>query len=194
MQDDTDTDNDAAPRWSEGARARFEALVLPHLDAAYNLARWLTRNDHDASDVVQDAYLRAMRSFGGFRGDQARPWLLAIVRNAAYTSLARRRDRHDESYEPELHDEAFATDPAGYGSPEGELSRQQDRNVVNEALARLPVELREALVLREMQELSYKEIASIQDIPVGTVMSRLSRGRQMLLRQLQRTVAGVGHG
>lgn len=185
--------------WNDATRVRFESLVMPHLDAAYNLARWLTCNDHDASDVVQDACLKAMRSFGGFYGDEARPWLLAIVRNAAYTLLARRRDRHDEPYEPDLHDEAGAGylgdgSRAAQASPESEVSRRQDRRAVNEALARLPVELREALVLRELQELSYKEIAVIQDIPVGTVMSRLSRGRQMLLRQLQRTVLGVCNG
>ena len=167
---------------------RFESLALPHLDAAYNLARWLVRNDDDASDIVQDAFVRAMRSFDGFRGDQARPWILAIVRNTAYSWLGKNRDPHQVPYEPDLHDEADGRETP---SPEQELSRLQDRRAINDALARLPIEMRETVVLRELQDLSYREIASIQAVPVGTVMSRLSRGRQLLGRYLKREFAGV---
>jgi RNA polymerase sigma-70 factor, ECF subfamily len=172
-------------------RTRFESLALPHLDAAFNLARWLVRNDDDASDIVQDAFVRAMRSFGGFRGDQARPWLLAIVRNTAYSWLGRNRDPRHVSYEPDLHDDADHPDASGPPSPETELSRAQDRRAINDALARLPVEMREALVLRELEELPYRQIAAIQAIPIGTVMSRLSRGRNLLGRYLRQGMPGV---
>ena len=160
----------------------FEDAVLPHLDAAHNLARWLMRNPAAAEDVVQDAVMRALTHFSRFRGVNPRAWLLQIVRNAAYTALrSNRGDRFvaiDELQEgehllpPELHDPA--------DTPERALIRQRDRTGIDKLLERLPAELREAIVLREMEELSYKDIAEITDTPIGTVMSRLWRARQLL--------------
>jgi len=158
---------------------RFELLALPHLDAAYNLARWLTGNDEDAQDVVQEAVLRALRYFASFRGDNARPWLLQIVRHTCFAWMKRNRpalvvpfDDEDESggawHEPSP-DEPFMA-----------VVRGDERAQINQALANLPVAFREVLVLREMEDLSYREIAAIADVPVGTVMSRLSRARNLM--------------
>jgi len=155
-------------------RARFEHLVLPHMDAAYNLARWLTRNGHDAEDVLQEALLRAYRFCDGLRGDP-RPWLLAIVRNACFTWLQQNRpadlaggdDRLDEQVSPAEGPEALA-------------ARELDRRLLNEAIAALPAQFREVLVLRELEDLAYKDIARVVDAPIGTVMSRLSRARRLL--------------
>ena len=174
---------EAEPSFDLSTKMRFEAQLLPHLDAAFKLARWLTGDDHDARDVVQEALLRAMRFFNGFRGDRARPWLLAIVRNAAYAWISEHRDALTEAYEPDIHDSA---DGGARATPESELGRLQEWRVLKDALARLPIEIRETIVLRGLQGLSCKEIAAIQDIPVGTVMSRLSRGRRMLLRHIGR--------
>ena len=161
---------------SEADRAvDFEAAVLPHLNAAYNLARWLMRDEHDADDVVQDAYLRALRFFGGFRGGDARGWLLAIVRNACYSRL--RKTRPDElrvTFDEESHGRE------GSGGPEADLLRSANARSLQQALEQLPVGLREAIVLRELEGLSYAQIAAVADVPIGTVMSRLSRGRQRL--------------
>jgi RNA polymerase sigma-70 factor (ECF subfamily) len=159
--------------------ARFEAVILPHLDAAYGLARYLTRDDADADDVVQDALLRALRYFGGFRGEgagQGRAWILAIVRNMAYTS--RRRRRADGS--AEAFDESLHSDAAADRNPAADLARRDSRETLAQALDRLPAELREVIVLREIEGLSYKEIAEVADVPIGTVMSRLSRARKRL--------------
>jgi len=159
--------------------ARFEAMAMPHLDAAYNLARWLTRNEHDADDLVQNAYLRAFRFAGGFRGDDARAWLLTIVRHTYYTMLRDgQAERGDVSFDESLHDQDAGGDPS-------DIAASHDTaRTVNEALARLPVTFREVLVLKEMDELSYKQIAEVTAAPIGTVMSRLSRARQMLLAYL----------
>jgi RNA polymerase sigma-70 factor (ECF subfamily) len=178
----------AEPGFDLPTRMRFEALLLPHLDAAFKLARWLTGDDHDARDVVQEALLRAIRFFNGFRGDRARPWLLAIVRNAAYAWISEHRNAYMEAYEPDIHGSA------GYGAvatPESELDRLEQGHAVNDALGRLPIEIRETMVLRELHDLSYKEIAAIQDIPVGTVMSRLSRGRRMLVQHIRRRIPAI---
>jgi len=158
---------------------RFEAIVLPHLDAAYTLARYLTRNDHDAEDVVQEACLRALKYFGGYRGtegDSGRAWVLAIVRNTAYTWRRRRRpDAGATEFNEELHSEAVAGE-----HPEAALLRDAAAESLGRALDRLPDEFREVLVLRELEGLSYKEISEVAGIPVGTVMSRLSRARRRL--------------
>jgi RNA polymerase sigma-70 factor, ECF subfamily len=175
-----------------GKKQRFETLALQHLDAAYNLARWLVRNDDDANDIVQDAYLRAMRSFDGFRGDNARPWLLAIVRNTAFTWLGKNRPPDVVPYQEDIHGGARAESGPEPETPERHALRTENRRAVNDALARLPVELREAVVLRELEELSYREIAVVQAIPIGTVMSRLSRGRQLLGRILRKEMVGGG--
>jgi RNA polymerase sigma-70 factor (ECF subfamily) len=160
-------------------RARFERQVLPHVDAAYNLARWLTRNDRDADDVLQEAMLRAYRFFGGLRGE-ARPWLLAIVRNACWSWLQANRPA-----------ELAADDPGEPDAPgpESILARELDRRAVNAAIAGLPVPFREALVLRELEDLSYKDIARIAGIPIGTVMSRLARARRLLAEALKPAAA-----
>ncbi len=172
---------------------RFEELALPHLDAAYNLARWLTRNDHDAHDVVQEAYLRAFRFFAGFHGDNARSWLLAIVRNTCYTWMQQNRGLHvnaslDELLDSGEADAVLATvEPSGEG-PERLMLRQDDKAMVNRALEQLPEVFREVLVLKELEELSYREIATITGVPLGTVMSRLSRARKILYRYLRLSV------
>lgn len=161
-------------------RRRFDTLVLPHLDAAYNLARWLCGNAGDADDVVQEAFLRAFRLFGGFRGDQARPWLLAIVRNTWFTTWQKRRAAAETGYDESLIDPELPDWHGAPGDPEQWLLREEDVRLVHAALERLPVAFREVLVLRELEELHYRDIARIADIPVGTVMSRLARGRRML--------------
>jgi RNA polymerase sigma-70 factor (ECF subfamily) len=170
----------------ETSRRRFEQLALAHLDAAYNLARWLTRNDHDAQDVVQEALLRAMRYFGSFRGDAFRPWLLSVVRHACYDWLKSNRPAElvwlDEGEEDALH----AAMPSSE-EPSEVAMRNADRARIDRAIAALPVDYREVLVLRELEDMSYKEIARIADIPIGTVMSRLSRARGLLREALQVT-------
>jgi RNA polymerase sigma factor (sigma-70 family) len=170
------------PKWEEkplqaaNDRGNFEQALLPHLDAAYNLARWLTRDEHDAEDVVQEAYLRALKSFGGFHGSDGRAWLLAIVRNACYTALQKKRLRQPAtSFDEEIH----SVDP-GAATPVALLLRKEDKQAIHQAVEELPVDLREVIVLRELEGLSYKEIAAIADIPIGTVMSRLARARQRL--------------
>ena len=158
--------------------ASFEQVVLPHLDAAYNLARWLLHDPTLAQDVVQDASIRALGYFATFRGGDARAWLLRIVRNTAYDALASRKRENTTSLDgitPELD----PPDPAD--DPETALSRRQDLRTLGQALASLPVELRECLVLRELEEMSYKQIAQVTGLPIGTVMSRLWRARQALL-------------
>ena len=156
--------------------ARFEATALPHFDAAYNLARWLVRDDRDAEDVVQEAYLRAFKFFGGYRGGDSRSWLLTIVRNTCYTWLQQNRSRElNEPIEDKLDEVGFSTE-----NPETLLLQTVDAQLVRQALDELPIEFREVLVMREMEELSYKQISSIADLPIGTVMSRLARGRKRL--------------
>jgi RNA polymerase sigma-70 factor (ECF subfamily) len=167
----------------EDGQARFAASVLPHLDAAYNLARWLVRDGHDAQDVVQDALVRALRHFDGFRGGDPRPWLLAIVRNAAFAWLGARRPNEAEVPDDEL-DAALAVG-APPSDPEALAIRSAQRREIDAAIAALPIAFREALVLRELEELSYRDIARITDVPIGTVMSRLSRARHLLAAALR---------
>jgi RNA polymerase sigma-70 factor, ECF subfamily len=151
----------------------FELTVLPHLDSAYNLARWLTRNAQDAEDVVQEAYLRAFRFFPGFRGGDARAWLLTIVRNSCYTWLHANRPQHDVA---EFDERIFATDSRA-PNPEEVVMQNDNKTLVRRALENLPANFREILILRELEGLSYREIAEITGMPPGTVMSTLSRAR-----------------
>lgn len=169
-------------------RMRFEEAILPHLDAAYNLARWLARNDEDARDVVQEACIRAFRFIGSLRGQQAKPWLLAIVRNVYFTTAAHRHAA--ESYDEDLHGGAGLEQWGGTvpGDPVVAALQRADQALVQHALEALPLEFREALVLRELEGLSYKEIAQVAEIPIGTVMSRLARGRELLKQRLMLTL------
>lgn len=159
-----------------GNLPNFEEAALPHLDAAYNLARWLTRNDKDAEDVVQEAYLRALKHFGTFHGGDARPWLLAIVRNTCYTWM-----RHNRalSLETALDEETYTLTKDDL-NPEMLLLKEVDNELVRRGLEELAPEFREVIVLREFEELSYKQIADVAKIPMGTVMSRLARARRRL--------------
>ncbi|BDI34387.1 hypothetical protein CCAX7_64380 [Capsulimonas corticalis] len=167
-------------------RSRFENAILPHLAAAYNLARWLTRNEQDAEDVVQEACVRAFRSFDGYRGgDDGRPWLLRIVRNTTYTWL-----RQHRSLEPALSfDETLHALPCDELNPENIMLRRVDVGLLRQALEALPVEYREVIVLRELEGLSYKEIGDIAAVPLGTVMSRLARARRRLADSLGERLA-----
>jgi RNA polymerase sigma-70 factor (ECF subfamily) len=177
---------------------RFREIALPHLGAAYNLARWLSRNDDDAQDIVQEAFLRAFRSFAGFHGTSARPWLLAIVRNTCYTWMRQHRGaRTDVPYDEVTHgaeDGAPAWAERPDGNPEAILARIEDRRLFDAALESLPIEFREAVVLRDVEDLSYKEIAAVAAIPIGTVMSRLARGRRLLFAHLTRMREGGTDG
>jgi RNA polymerase sigma-70 factor (ECF subfamily) len=169
--------------------ARFEQAVLPHLGAAYNLARWITGNDQDAEDVVQESYLRALKFFSGFRGEHSRPWLLTIVRNTCFTWL---RQNRFSDLTTELDEEIHHMDPAP-GNPESILLAAAQSELVRKAIEALPPEFREVVILREMEGMSYKEIADIASIPVGTVMSRLARARSRLQQLLSgHRTSGVG--
>jgi RNA polymerase sigma-70 factor (ECF subfamily) len=160
----------------------LEQLILPHLDAAYNLARWLTGNEHDADDVVQESFLRAFKFIGGFRGGNVRAWLLTIVRNTGYTWLKQNRAGllSIEASEAVLEIE----DPGA--NPDAHFEMAATAEQVRNALSQLPVEFREIIVLREMENYSYKEIADIAGLPIGTVMSRLARARKQLQQILTR--------
>jgi RNA polymerase sigma-70 factor (ECF subfamily) len=182
----------------ESQSRRFQEIALPHLDAAYNLARWLARNDADAQDIVQEAFLRAFKAFAGFRGANGRPWLLAIVRNTCYTWLRQHRSSQLEvPYDDEAANDVAEGQPYPVGreaNPEAILAASQERRLFDAALEKLPVEFREAVILRDVEELSYKEIASVAAIPIGTVMSRLARGRRMLFAALTRMREGGADG
>jgi RNA polymerase sigma-70 factor (ECF subfamily) len=156
--------------------AQFEQAVMPHFDAAYNLARWLTRSVQDSDDVVQEAYLRAFTFFDTFRGGDGRAWMLSIVRNTCFTWL--RKNRAQELMTE--FDEALHSSPSDSANPESLQLRRVDTEILREGLDKLPAEFREVLVLREMEDLSYKEIAEITGVALGTVMSRLSRARRRL--------------
>jgi RNA polymerase sigma-70 factor (ECF subfamily) len=165
---------------AQDQRTLFEQTVLPHLAAAYNLARWLTHNDQDAEDVVQEAYLRAFRFFGGFHGGDSRAWLLTIVRHTCYTWLRQQR-AHDLIT---VFDEDLHTPECPTADPETQVVQRASAQALRAAVEALPVEFREVVVLRDLEELSYKEIATIANIPIGTVMSRLARARKRLQQAL----------
>ena len=163
----------------ENKRQQFEELFLPFLGAAYNLARWIVRNEQDAEDVVQEAYLRAFKGFHGFRGGNGKAWLLTIVRNSAYTWLSKRRlDEKLVPYEEEKHADTIVFDRAAT-----EMGSEQRKDELRNALQRLPLEFREIIVLYELDGLSYKELALALGVPIGTVMSRLSRARRRLQQE-----------
>jgi RNA polymerase sigma-70 factor (ECF subfamily) len=156
-------------------RERFEQTILPHLDAAYNLARWLVRNPSDAEDLVQEAMLRAVRFFGGYRGGDARSWLLAIVRRCCFTWLSRHRAADlAEEFDEKTHTTAPPPNPESLSVAGDEAAR------LHRALEQIPAVFREAVVLRELEEMSYKEIAEVAGVSIGTVMSRIARGRERL--------------
>jgi RNA polymerase sigma-70 factor, ECF subfamily len=159
----------------------FEQLMLPHMDTAYNLARWLLRDPHEADDAVQDAYVRALKAFAGFRGADGRAWLLTIVRNVCYSIMrSNRRDAKEEPYSDELHgldDGTASANASAWIEVRSEL--------LNRALERLRPEFREVIVLHELEGLAYREIANVSQIPIGTVMSRLTRARAKLLAEVQ---------
>ncbi len=160
--------------------ARFEQCIMPHMDAAHNLARWLVGNDADAQDVVQEAFLRAFKFFDGFRGGDGRSWLLRIVRNSFYNWLRQRQ-------QAELHaplDEQVHGIAGDAPAPDVALLEKADRELLQQSIAALPLEFREVLVLRELEGLSYKEIAEVAEAPMGTVMSRLARAREQLRQAL----------
>jgi len=158
----------------------FERAVLPHLDSAYNLARWLAGNDHDAQDVAQEASLRAFKYFGSFRGDNPRAWLLSIVRNSFHTWL--RKNRPAEKTVEMTEDILDIEDPSAV--VETVNPQFADADAVRRAITELPVEFREIVILREMEGFSYKEIAGLAEVPIGTVMSRLARARKLLQKSL----------
>ena len=160
----------------ETSLALFEQTIVPHLNAAYNLAAWLTRNKDDAEDVVQEAYLRAFRFFKGFHGGDGKAWLLAIVRNTCQTWL--RREKGNRSVV--MFDEKTHSPELAKTDPEGTLLKKFDVESLRECLEGLLVDYREVVILRELEEMSYREIADVVKIPLGTVMSRLSRARQRL--------------
>ncbi len=157
-------------------QAQFEQIVLRHIDAAYNLARWMIRNSQDAEDIVQESFLRAYKYFSSYQGGNSRSWLLTIVRNTCYTWL---RENQAQGLTVDLNEEISSTE-LETDDPEQCLQIKVDQQSVTHALEKLPVEYRELIVLRELEEMSYKEIALIAGVPIGTVMSRLARARQRL--------------
>jgi RNA polymerase sigma-70 factor, ECF subfamily len=160
-------------------RRRFEEIFLPFLDAAYNLARWIVQHDQDAQDIVQEAYLRAFKGFHGFRGGNGRAWLLTIVRNTAYTWINRHAaEERLVPYEEDKHAEIIS-----FNQPKGEIVSESQKEYLQSALQRLPAEFREVIVLYELEGLSYRELALALGVPVGTVMSRLSRARRRLQQE-----------
>jgi len=178
--------NDPAPAPDSGTVERFRALMLPHLDAAYGFARWLTRDPVTAQDLAQEAMLRALRYFHAFRGEEARPWLLRIVRNTWVDQRAKQRT--DQPLE------VAENQPSDGPDPEQSAQAGDRRRQVAAALAALPADMREILVLREIQDLAYKQIAAVLDLPIGTVMSRLARARERMAAELRGRLGRREHG
>jgi RNA polymerase sigma factor (sigma-70 family) len=176
-----------APKPDGGTVGRFRSVVLPHLDAAYGYARWLTRDPVEAQDLAQEAMLRALRYFHSFRGEEARPWLLRIVRNT-WIDLRKRNGAE------KLPLEVLETRAAEGPDPEQSALAGDRRRQVAAALAALPAEAREVLVLREIEDLSYKHIAAVLDLPIGTVMSRIARAREKLAVELKSRLERRDHG
>ncbi len=176
-------------------RERFERLMLPHLDAAYGLARWMTRNDELANDAVQEAYLRALRFFGSLRGEDGRPWLLRIVRNACLELMEREQFTGAEVFDEERHDAVAAGAVVVLPvNPEAAAIERAERELVRDCVAKLPRDFREVIVLRELHGCSYREIADIVGVPIGTVMSRLARARRLLQGAIHQRVRREGTG
>jgi len=169
---------------SHAAASKFESAVLEHLDAAHNLARWLMRNDQDAQDVVQESCMNALRAFDSFRGGDFRAWFLAIVRNTSFTWLRRRKNSSGPAAQQSLEAGAEIAADCEVYDPQAIAIRAADTDLVRRAIAALPEILRETLILREMEGLSYKEIGKIVGVPIGTVMSRLARARMQLQAML----------
>jgi RNA polymerase sigma-70 factor (ECF subfamily) len=182
---------------NQGRHGNFEQVVVPHLDAAYNHARWLTRDDSHAEDVVQEACLRAFKFLDSFHGGNGRAWLLAIVRNTYYTWREKNRPQmlnvpfDEDTVAADGYDVDALTVDANY-SVDRLLEEEDSRRLVNDALDQLPVIFREVIVLRELEDLSYKEIATVANIPIGTVMSRLARARKLLQRHLRQSNLSSG--
>ena len=178
------------------SQSDFAQAVLPHLDAAYNLARWLTGSRSDAEDVVQEALLKAFKYFSGLRGSDARPWLLTIVRRTCFTWLRANRPRQlvftddDAGLEAQNRATVVTLHPRAMDTPESLLSEKEMKAQLNAAVEALPPHYREVVILREIHNLSYKEIADIAEIPVGTVMSRLARARDVLLSRVKGPMPG----
>jgi RNA polymerase sigma-70 factor (ECF subfamily) len=166
----------------DSSPAQFERLILPHADSAYQLARWLVRNEHDAQDQVQEAFLRAFRAFDRFRGENGRAWFLTIVRNVCYTWL--RRNRTADLVEP-FDEEVHTTSAVDVAD---QMEHKADSEVITQALDKIPALFREVIVLRELEGLSYKEIASVAEVPIGTIMSRLARARRHLQAEVARAL------
>jgi RNA polymerase sigma-70 factor (ECF subfamily) len=177
----------------DDGRHRFEAQVLPHLDAAYRFARWLSRSPSDAEDIVQEAVLRAFRGFGALRGTDTKAWLLTIVKNCHFTALKQRQRRNfvplPEEQDVQDGHAMIATTP----DPESTSIRRDDERTLDRLMSALPEEQREVLVLREIEELDYRQIATIADIPIGTVMSRLARARAALKARWLQEAGGHSH-
>ena len=158
---------------TENSTARFEETFLPHFDAAYNLARWLTRDPSDAEDVVQEAYLRAFKFFNSYHGGDSRAWVLRIVRNTCFSWLQKNRSHEVAEIDEELTDESAS-------DPESQAIENIERQTLRQLLEQLPAAFREVIVLRDIEGLSYKEIAAVTELPIGTVMSRIARARKQL--------------
>jgi len=176
--------------FGKSKRRQFETLFQPHLDAAYNLARYLCGNAYDAEDIVQDAYLRAYRAFDEYNDSNSRAWILTITRNASFSWMRKHRMNLDVSFDEDSHgaeNDVLSPDAAKYETPEGIAGSEFNQQLVRRAIELLPIEFREVTVLRELEDLSYREIGIVLGIPKGTVMSRLARAR----KRLQELLANV---
>lgn len=162
-------------------KLHFQAVVIPHINSAFNLARWLTHGHADAEDIVQEAYLRAFKFFDSFHGEDGRVWLLGIVRNTFYTWYQQNKGQSQYTqFQEELHSSIEESDLLDAANPERILIQKDSQRLLQQAMRELPIEFREVMVMRELEDLSYKQIADIIQIPMGTVMSRLGRGRKQL--------------